>query len=170
MRLDPHHLRRMCEQLELHEGVELKEYLDTATPPRRTIGCGYNVTDRGTAVFEKVLGRKYDGTITREESRRLLEHDVEKFARILEIGIPWVVELDPIRYRVLLDMCFNMGLTTLKTFTSTLPAFRAKDWPRAKRLMLKTKWAQDVGDGEGKRWDRAERLAEMTLTGEDYTK
>ena len=41
-------------RIALHEGFEEREYHDTAVPPRRTIGYGYNVSDNGTALFEGV--------------------------------------------------------------------------------------------------------------------
>jgi len=34
-------------QIERHEGLRLKPYLDTATPPRLTIGYGRNLDDVG---------------------------------------------------------------------------------------------------------------------------
>jgi lysozyme len=129
--------------IRLHEGLRLKPYLDTATPPRWSIGYGRNLTDCG---------------ISRGEAEELLQHDLTRVERELLIALPWVTRLDPVRYAVLVDMSYNLGLRGLLQFRSTLAHIEAGDYPRAAGQMLESRWAAQVGT-------RARRLAGMMATG-----
>ena len=77
-----------------HEGLRLKPYYDTATPPRLTIGVGRNLTDRG---------------ITEEEAMFLLENDIKATLQSLKEVFSWFVFLDNVRQAVVVSMVFNMG-------------------------------------------------------------
>ena len=157
----------------LHEGLRLKAYKCTAG--KWTIGVGRNFEDNPFTTDElRMLGCP-DGVtnpasliITRDWAFKLLRNDIEKCVRQLERALPWFHSLDQIRQRVLVDMCFNLGIDGLLKFKNTLEAFRTQRWADARRGMLASRWAKQVGDGEGGRWDRVERLAQMTLTGQDY--
>ena len=97
----------MIAQLRLHEGERLFPYKCTAG--RLTIGVGRNLDDRG---------------ITAEESAYLLGHDIDDFGNGSRPS-PWVLELDSVRQRVLLDMAFNLGLGGLLGFGKPWPLFVA---------------------------------------------
>lgn len=133
----------MTRQLRLHEGERLKPYRCTAG--KLTIGIGRNLEDRG---------------ITRDEAAYLLANDIAAEERELQRALPWVTKLDEVRQRVLLDMCFNMGLVGLLGFKNTLATIEAGNYKRAATMMLDSKWAKQVGQ-------RAERLARMMATGSD---
>ena len=75
--------------------------------------------------------------------------------------IIWFDGLDEVRKKVLVDMAFNMGMKTLKTFKNTLKMVANGDYDGASKGMLQSKWAKQVGK-------RAERLAHMMRTGKDY--
>lgn len=161
---------RMEAQLLLHEGLKLTPYLDTVK--KWTIGVGYNISDRGIAPLEQVIGHKVsanmqDVRITRDEALQLLRADIFRIESAVPVHFPEYVQLDEVRQRVCLDMAFNMGLRALG-FNHTIACLKAHDWSGAARHLWKSKWAGQVGDGPGKQWDRADRLAKMILTGEDY--
>jgi len=79
------------------------------------------------------------------------------------------VDLDEVRQRVVLDMAFNMGYRAL-SFKNTIRCVILAEYDKAADNMMLSKWADDVGDGPGKQFDRAERLSLMMRTGEDYLK
>lgn len=66
--------------------------------------------------------------------------------------------LDDVRRLVLIDMCFNMGLPTLQTFTVFLGYVAGGQYHAAADDMLATRWASQVGQ-------RAQRLAQIMRTG-----
>jgi lysozyme len=163
--MDSTQKEKMVKQLIMHEGIRLKPYRCTAN--KLTIGVGYNIDDRGVAELEQAIGRKYDGSITRDEAIKILLQDIDTFESAVHAHFPHYEKLDPIRQRVVLDMAFNLGFRALQ-FKGTIAAVIAGDYARAKRQMMSSLWAKQVGDGIGGRMDRAERLSEMMFSGEDY--
>ena len=131
----------MIHQLTLHEGMRQFPY--KCTSGKTTIGIGRNLDDRG---------------ITEAEAAYLLGNDINDFQARLTREIPWMVELDPVRQRVLLDMAFNLGVPGLLKFKRTLAAIRGKEYDRAAAMMLDSRWATQVGQ-------RSKRLSHMMATG-----
>lgn len=65
----------------------------------------------------------------------------------------------PIRFDVLVNMCYNMGIKRLLGFAKFITAYKAGDWNTAAKEMLDSPWAKvQVGP-------RATRLAEQMRTG-----
>lgn len=125
------------------EGRRNKPYLDSAVPPKITIGVGFNLTDVGL----------YDEEIDFILANRL---------RIAEEGassLPVYSKLNKERQTVLIDMVFNMGLETVKTFKTTLMHLSMGKFPEASISMLQSKWATQVGQ-------RAIELAEIIKSGQ----
>jgi lysozyme len=84
---------------------------------------------------------------------------VEKVEADLERTFPWYHELDDVRKAVLIDMCYNMGISTLKQFYTTLGLIKDGNYTEASRQMLKSLWAKQVKG-------RAKRLSRMMETGQ----
>jgi lysozyme len=121
----------------------MRKFPYKCTGGKLTIGIGRNLDDRG---------------ITEEEADYLLSNDIDDFEDRLTREIPWMVGLDPIRQRVLIDMAFNLGVPGLLKFKRTLAAIRGKEYDRAAGMMLDSRWATQVGQ-------RAKRLSHMMATG-----
>lgn len=132
----------MIAELRRDEGVRLKPYRDPVG--KLTIGTGRNLDDVG---------------ISDDENNLMLSNDVGRACASLDKALPWWRNLDPVRQRVLVNMAFNMGIGTLLGFHNTLAAIQASDWQSAHDGMLASRWATQVGN-------RAQRLADMMLTGE----
>jgi lysozyme len=128
-------------RLKLHEGLRLKPYRDTVG--KLTIGYGRNLTDRG---------------LTEAEAEFLLDNDIKSHSEELAKALPWLVNLDPARQAVLVDMAFNLGVPGLLKFKNTLRAVREGRFEDAAKGMLASKWARQVKG-------RAVRLAEAMKTG-----
>jgi lysozyme len=125
----------------LHEDERLKPYRCTAG--KLSIGVGRNLDDVG---------------ITHEEAQYLLNNDLKRVDR--ELGtLQWTAKMDPVRYAVLQDMCFNLGFSSLKNFRKFLAAMAASDWKVAAVEMLDSLWARQVGK-------RSLRLRDMVITGQ----
>jgi lysozyme len=130
------------DQLIRDEGLRLKPYKDTVG--KLTIGVGRNLDAEG---------------ISEEEARILLRNDIVKAGLAVAKALPWVQYLDDIRFAVLLNMSFNMGIGGLLEFKKTLAHVRAKQYAEAAKDMLQSHWAQQVGV-------RAQRLARQMETGQ----
>jgi lysozyme len=122
-------MERIKEQLIKHEGLRLKPYRCAAG--KLTIGVGRNLDDCG---------------ISQTEAYVLLENDIQNCEKQLMDEIPEIYNaLDEVRKSVLLNMCFNLGISGLLGFNNTLAFIAAGDWERAANGMLSSKWAKQVG-------------------------
>jgi len=143
------------------EGERLKVYRCTAN--RRTIGVGRNLDDVGISASETTrlgitVASCVASGITREQSRALLDNDVRRCEADLDRRLSWWRAIDAVRQRVLVNMCFNLGITGLLGFVNTLAMIKAGRYSDAATNMLKSKWAGQVGK-------RASRLSDMMRTG-----
>ena len=120
---------RIKEQLVRHEGLRLKPYRCTAG--KLTIGIGRNLDDSG---------------ISQSEAYIMLINDIMNCEKQLQAKIPDIYNgLDEVRKSVLLNMCFNLGVSGLLGFKNTLAFVKAGDWERAANNMLVSRWAKQVG-------------------------
>jgi lysozyme len=124
-------------ELERDEGLKLKPYRDTATPPRLTIGIGRNLDDVG---------------LSADEARALCGNDIDRAEAALSTVVPYWRGLSENRQRVLLNMVFNVGPGKLAGFKKMLKAIEDGDYDRAATEMMGSLWAEQVGE-------RARRLA-----------
>jgi lysozyme len=127
--------------LQMHEGIRLEAYDDTTG--HQTIGYGWNLDAKPLPVG---VGKMVDGrlTITTSEAEALLDMSMLDHWNELAGAFRWVNNLSEWRKAVLLDMAFNMGIPTLKTFKNTLSLISAGDYDGASRLMLQSQWAKQV--------------------------
>lgn len=121
-------LLRLVEQLQRHEGLRLKPYVDTVG--KLTIGYGRNLTDRG--LFE-------------DEADFLLGNDINEARKELHRAFAWFRALDSVRQAALTNLCFNIGMARLLTFRKALAAMAARDYNRAADELFDSKWATQVG-------------------------
>ena len=141
------HKEVLAGQLLRHEGLELKLYKCPAG--KWTIGVGRNLEDRG---------------ITEEEALYLLRNDIEISIDELINTFPWFMRLDEVRQMALVDLHFNLGLNTLKTFRKTLSLIEQAiegnvSWSEVSSELLNSRWADQVGH-------RSQTVANMIRTGE----
>tara|TARA_X000001382_G_scaffold111393_1_gene88277 strand:- start:877 stop:1287 length:411 start_codon:yes stop_codon:yes gene_type:complete len=132
---------QLIQELKRDEGVVLTLYKCSAG--KNTIGVGRNVDDRG---------------ITDDESDYLLSNDIDLCVKELEGTFPWFQTLSDTRQRVMVNMCFNLGLSRLMGFRKFLAAMEAGEWGTAGVEMLDSKWARQVGP-------RSTRLRDLVLEG-----
>jgi lysozyme len=132
---------KLVEQLKRHEGFKSKAY--KCLSDRLTIGYGRNIEDRG---------------ITKEEAEYLLMNDIRECTADLEFYLPFWLTLDNARKDILINMCFNLGMTRLAMFKRFLKAVEEGDFDKAAKEMLNSKWAKQVGN-------RAIELAAQMKTG-----
>jgi lysozyme len=139
-------LDQIARQLIRDEGSKVRDgrhmpYLDTVG--KWTLGYGRNITDCG---------------ISEDEARLLLENDIVGCIGELVATFPWFAKLDDARQAAMVNLCFNLGLSKLRTFHRTLDAMRSGDYESAAYALLQSKYATQVGA-------RAKRVSEQIRTG-----
>ncbi len=139
--------QKLLAELKRDEDLRLKPYVDTVG--KTSIGIGRNLDDVG---------------ISQEEAIFLAQNDIDRTMADLDAKLPWWRQLDEVRQRVIVNMCFNMGIGNaalgkgLLGFVNTLAKVKAGDYQGAADGMKASKWYGQVGA-------RAERLVKMMRTG-----
>jgi len=141
----------LLEALVRDEGEVLHPYIDATG--HKTIGVGHNL-DAKPLLW-------YDGKsdITHEQAAQILKDDVDDACQDLNIHLPWTYKLDDVRFEVLINMTFNLGIAGLLMFHGFLAAMHDGEWENAGAAMVDSKWWHQVGD-------RAIRLRQQVITGE----
>lgn len=115
----------LAAQLDRDEAIRLFPYDDatgaTLSPGMTlkgniTIGTGRNLTGNGISDAERIL---------------LRTNDINAAQSAVHNALPWTVGLDLVRYSVLLNMAFNMGIQRLLGFKNMLAALKVGDYKTA---------------------------------------
>jgi lysozyme len=94
-----------------------------------TIGYGRNLEQRG---------------ITKEEAEHLLANDIKQCIKELKGIMNKFDDLPEKAQLVLIDMCYNLGLSKLLNFENMLDAIDARDWEKASAELLDSRYAAQV--------------------------
>ncbi len=141
MKVSRSFMKELMEDLARDEGFRQFPY--TCTAGALTIGYGRNLDAKG---------------VSRAEADILLRNDVVDAQADLERVFPVASSLSDARYRVLVNMMFNLGAERFMQFRRMRAAIEAGDFDRAADEMLNSRWARQVGA-------RAERLADLMRKG-----
>lgn len=136
--------KEFLDQLTRHEGYRRSAYQDSKG--YWTIGIG------------RLIDKKLNGGLTKEEAQYLLMNDLDRCAKELDVKLPWWSGLSENRRYVLLNMCFNLGINKLLGFKNTLKMIQDGNYEGAAKGMLNSLWAKQVGD-------RAKELSDQMRTG-----
>jgi lysozyme len=136
-------MSKLSDQLRIHEGVRKHVYLCSAG--YETIGVGRNIAESGLGLSD-------------DEIDYLLENDIQRCYRELLV-FPWFIDLEPVRQDAMVNLCFNLGITTLKKFSNALASMEAGAYSDAAEHFLDSRWASQVGN-------RAQEVAHMIRTAE----
>jgi len=139
---------KLASELRKDEGIRLRAYKDSVG--LWTIGVGH------------LLGKdKRMDEVTADECDALLTLDIHLAETVLGHIIPeWREIFDDVRQRALLNMTFNLG-NRIANFVKFRAFLALGDYVSASHEMLNSVWAGQVGE-------RAKRLSEMILKGNDY--
>ena len=135
----------LIKELKRDEGV--KTHLYKCPANKLTIGVGRNIEDNG---------------LSEREIDYLLENDIRSCVYDLKGNFSFYNGLDGTRKRVLINMCFNLGITRLLKFKKFIRALEDGDYETASVEMMDSLWAKQVGP-------RAERLRDLMKYGKEHT-
>lgn len=147
------------------EGEKLTIYKDTEG--YWTIGVGHLLTkspskDEAIRQLDKLVGTGHYGYINKQESRKILEIDINQ--TIKQIGrtelINVYTSLDIIRRTALVNMCFQLGVQGVLQFKKMIQHLNAREYEKAADEALNSKWALQTPN-------RAKRVTDVIRYG-DY--
>ncbi len=171
-------LNKIRTQLELHEGKRFKPYY--CSQGYLTIGIGRNLDTNYFTPDELEFILQSDNALNyfaidlepdrpqvieylriyglqEDDIELLFYNDIMKCDNQLKHRYQWYDSKPEIVKLVLLDMCFNLGISGLSKFVNTMRYIQESDYIKASENMLLSKWAKQVGK-------RAIRLSEMIKT------
>ena len=141
--LSPHDRAKLAAQLMRHEGSRRDRqgmHVAYRCPAGAlTIGYGHNLDANPDQ------GLDQSSRMDADQACRLLASDMKLQEELLVKALPFVTGLDPVRYGVLVNMCFNLGIHGLLKFRNTLELVKRGDYSGAGIRMLQSKWAGQVG-------------------------
>ena len=115
------------EEIIRHEGLVLKMY--DCPAGYKTIGVGHNLEAK---------------PISKRAAMVILEDDLADCMTDLDNAFSWWDQLTGDAREVVVNMCFNMGITRLKRFKRMWAALEGRDYEGAADEMLDSQWALQV--------------------------
>lgn len=140
----------LLSRIERHEGFIAQPKIDVA--PNYCIGYGHDITPAEVDY--------YSAGITRQEALVLLENDVQNCKELGAKWFPWLLGLDEVRYSVIIEMIFQLGIAGVNGFPKMIAAIRDKDYTTASKEMLNSQWHRETPS-------RCEELSNLMLHGEN---
>lgn len=136
----------LLELIKNHEGFSSKPYEDTKG--KLTVGYGRNL-DANPLTLDEVVDLFHSTEFLSDSYEedffdKMLKTDVEEHIEELIERIPWLASKPKNIQRVLYDMAYNLGVSSLMKFTGTLVAVQNDDWVMAAYEILDSKYAEDV--------------------------
>lgn len=125
-----------------HEGLSLIPYECPAG--RTTIGWGWNYD--ANPLPEAIVGHlKQRGSITSEMAEELLDIAIERSTGECRKIYPKFKTFSEDRQNALIDMMFNMGLSTMSKFSKTIHLINIGHWEDAADNLMLSKWYKQTG-------------------------
>ena len=111
-----------------------------------------------TIGYGKLIDKRKNAGLTQEEAQYLLQNELNR-CEIELSHFSWFMALDIVRQEVFIELCFNIGLSSLLQFKETITAVEAKNYQLAAENMLHSEWAKQVGP------NRSNSMAQRLITG-----
>lgn len=137
--------KKLIAAIKAHEGtvMERDRHVVYRCPAGKlTIGYGRNVEDLG---------------LSDDEAKFLLENDILRCVQELAREYPWFKELEGARRDAIINIFYNLGATTFRTFKNAIAAMERGEYKKAGAEFLDSKWATQVRG-------RAIKLSDMITT------
>ena len=120
-------MKDLLESIKKHEGFVEHVYDDSLDIP--TIGYGFAIKDLvlDEDIAEEILIRK-----------------LEKLKRNANSRFRWLEDMPVVIQEVILNMCYQLGVTGVSKFRRAISAFQEGDWDEAANEMLDSLWARQT--------------------------
>lgn len=114
-----------------HEGYREFEYFDSLGNP--TIGIGH-LCKKG----------EYPDGINYVDALKLLDADIKKAKLSIAKEMPWTMGMGAIRFGILVEMVFQLGINGILRFKKMIVALRQQDYDGAADEMLDSDWYEQT--------------------------
>jgi len=120
-------MKELLESIKRHEGFVEHVYDDSLGIP--TIGYGFAIKDLilDEDIAEEILIRK-----------------LERLKRNANSRFKWLEDMPVVIQEVILNMCYQLGVTGVSKFRRAISALQEGDWDEAANEMLDSLWARQT--------------------------
>ena len=120
-------MKELLESIKHHEGFVEHVYDDSLGIP--TIGYGFAIKDLilDEDIAEDILMRK-----------------LERLKRNANSRFKWLEDMPVVVQEVILNMCYQLGVTGVSKFRKAISALQEGDWDEAANEMLDSLWARQT--------------------------
>ena len=120
-------MKSLLESIKKHEGFVEHVYDDSLGIP--TIGYGFAIKDLvlDEDIAEDILIRK-----------------LERLKRNANSRFKWLEDMPVVVQEVILNMCYQLGVTGVSKFRKAISALQEGDWDEAANEMLDSLWARQT--------------------------
>jgi len=130
-------LDRLITSIKNHEGYRARSYKDTE---------GYDTIGYGFAVKDLVLQQ--------DIAHHILERKVSELIVDCFNSFPWLAKSPAKVQEVIIEMCYQMGVTGVSKFVKAITYLKRGEWEKAAEEMLDSRWAKQTPN-------RANELSEI---------
>ena len=123
----PKELQEIVEDIKKHEGFEPKVYQCTE---------GYDTIGYGFAIKDLVIDRDVADLILMKKLHTLLQR--------ISVAFPWFKDIDDIAKGVVINMCYQMGLSGFSKFKKTIYYLETEQYDEAATECLNSLWAKQT--------------------------
>ena len=113
--------------LKAHEGFRSRVYKDT---------LGFDTIGYGFAIKDLELSESISTVLLTEKVLNLVVRIQQRF--------PWFNKLPTPAQEVIVNMCYQLGITGVSKFRKMIRAMNLKDWNTAAAEMLDSRWAKQT--------------------------
>jgi lysozyme len=91
-----------------------------------------------------LIDKRLKGGLSEDTIHYIFREDLTEKVKDLDENLSWWRNLDPVRQRTLINLCFNLGINRLLGFPNFLAHLEAGNYKEAKQHLLDSKWATQV--------------------------
>jgi lysozyme len=147
---------QLLKQLLVDEGY--RRFVYPCSEGFDTVGVGYNLEANPLKLPDDWIAEIRKHGISRVDACILCENVCDQLEKSLADNLNFWPNLSEPRRDVLINMAYNLGIPRLMQFKNTLSHMHFREYTKASKEMLNSKWAKQVGD-------RAVRLSRQMATG-----
>ena len=123
----PNEFKEIISDIKKHEGFKEKVYKCTE---------GYDTIGYGFAIKDLIMDEDIASLILLKKLQKLLER--------VHIAFPWFKDIDNTAKAIVINMCYQLGLTGFSKFKKTIYLLETEQYDEASIEMLDSLWAKQT--------------------------
>ena len=138
-------MKDLLEKIKEHEGFREKTYKCTEGYDTTAYGFAWKDLYLSQDVANELLQRNKNNIIFYEDiAEDVLIEKLEKLKQNANSRFKWLEDMPVVVQEVILNMCYQLGITGVSKFRKAISALQEGDWDEAANEMLDSLWARQT--------------------------